>query len=205
MTQSSFPRSEKSTSGRAYLVPVDLAAEPDRPLLLIRAIKPADSEPLRYAFEHDLSSLSRYQRFHAPLSRLPDRLVHYLTHADGVDHVALIAFALNPSEPAHGVGVARFIRTPTQPDTAELAITVVDHAQGHGIGRHLLEALSAAALVRGIRTFNLVVLSSNQRVRAWLRKLGAVARSSEAGVITFQLPIAALDKSSRNSARSSAA
>jgi GNAT superfamily N-acetyltransferase len=199
-------RVEKSTNGRTD--PHERAAhdQPAAPLrLVIRPIKPSDSNALQYAFEHELSSASRHLRFHAAISRLPDRLLHYLTHVDGIDHVALVAFELGESLPAAGVGVARFVRVAGWPDTAELAVTVVDHAQGHGIGRLLVEALGAAARERGIRTFNMVVLGSNRRVRDWLLQLGAVGRSSEAGVITFQLPADALDKSSRNSTRNSAA
>jgi GNAT superfamily N-acetyltransferase len=197
---------EKSTNGRTYPnTPADQELPAGPPCLLIRPIKPSDSEALQHAFEHELSSASRYLRFHAAISRLPDRMVHYLTHVDGIDHVALVAFECGESLPAAGVGVARFVRVAGWPDTAELAVTVVDHAQGHGIGRLLVEALGAAAQERGIRTFNLVVLGSNRRVRDWLLRLGAVGRSSEAGVITFQLPVEALVTSSANSNRSSAA
>jgi ribosomal protein S18 acetylase RimI-like enzyme len=207
MTQSSYPPSEKSTNGRAYPSSVERQSAAPAALLplLIRSIEPADSDALQYAFQHDLSPTSRYQRFHAAISRLPDRLVHYLTHVDGVDHVALVAFMLSNTQPSTGVGVARFVRIAGQPHSAELAIAVVDHAQGLGIGRRLLEQLGRAARERDIDTFTLVVLNGNQRVRAWLRRLGAEAHRSEAGVITYQLPVGALETNSRNSPRSSAA
>jgi ribosomal protein S18 acetylase RimI-like enzyme len=206
MTQSS--PSEKSTNGRAYGIQNEASAAlaPDERLpLLIRAIKPSDSGGLQYAFEHELSPGSRYQRFHAAISRLPDRLVHYLTHVDGGDHVALVAVMLSNTQPSMGVGIARFVRVADAPHMAELAVAVVDHAQGLGIGRRLLEQLGRAAHERDIDTFTLVVLNTNQRVRAWLARLGAVAQRGEAGVLTYQLPVDALDSNSRNRPRSSVA
>jgi hypothetical protein len=44
-----------------------------------------------------------------------------------------------------------------------------------------------------VHTFTLLVLANNGRVRQWLARLGAVGRSSDAGVITFHLPLSAFN------------
>jgi RimJ/RimL family protein N-acetyltransferase len=160
--------------------------------LLIRPIRPSDADALQRTFEKQ-SELSRYFRFHSALRRLPDELLHRLTHVDGIDHVALVALERRGSLPPLGVGVARFVRDPSAPDSAELAIAVEDHAQHHGIARRLLRALGAEASERGIRTFSMRVLAANGRVRQLLASLGAVGRGSDADVITFQLAVSALD------------
>ena len=161
------------------------------PRLYIRSILPSDADALQAAFMQ-LSEQSRYFRFHSPLRRLPDRLLHDLTHVDGIDHVALVAFEVREGQPANGVAVARFVRNPAAPSTAELAITVADAAQGHGVGRRVLRALAARAADRGIETFTMIVLSGNQRVRHLLTGLGATYQQREADVLTLRVPVRAL-------------
>ena len=196
------PLSLKSTNGRSL--------ESDEPLatsapLMIRPIRPSDSIGLQHAFDHDFSANSRYLRFHTPLRNLSDVMVHYLTHVDGIDHVALVAIEFAPGQPVNGVGVARFVRDTNDPGAAELAAAVVDHAQGRGIGRRLLEALARAAHARGIERFHMDVLSNNRKVVSWALRLGAISGAMQGGVATYQLPVAALLTSSDNNPRSSAA
>jgi RimJ/RimL family protein N-acetyltransferase len=162
-----------------------------RTTLSIRPIRPSDSDALQSAFEHQ-SMQSRYYRFHSALRRLPDRLLHDLTHVDGIDHVALVAFESVGSLLQDGVGVARFVRDARLRDNAELAIAVAEHAQGHGIARRLLHALAAKAKERGIRTFTMHVLAANSRVRQLLASLGAEAQGSDADVILFHIAVDAL-------------
>lgn len=180
----------QSTNGRSLWedLPAGTRVEPD--WIRIRPIRDSDAEALRHAFE-GLSQSSRYFRFHSPLRQLSDRMARYLTHVDGIDHVALVAIDRSHAA-ALGIGVARFVRNPRAPETAELAITVIDEAQGHGVARNLLEALGHAAERRGVREFTMVVLSGNHKVRRMLTHLGAVARGSEGEVIHFALPVRAL-------------
>src|ERR687897_58989 len=51
------------------------------------------------------------------------------------------------------VAVARCVRLPDRPDTAEMAIVVGDPFQGQGLGRALTLALADAAVAVGIRRF----------------------------------------------------
>jgi GNAT superfamily N-acetyltransferase len=63
------------------------------------------------------------------------------TDLDLRDHEAMIAL----DESGEGVGVARYVRNNPPPDTAEVAVTVVDGWQGRGLGTLLLQAISARA------------------------------------------------------------
>ncbi len=160
----------------------------------VRPIRSSDAPALQAGFE-ELSPLSRYHRFHSGMQRLPERLLRYLTEVDGVDHVALVA--LETGEPGEsgderGVGVARFVRNRQDPATAELAVTVLDRAQGRGVARRLLAELAAAAQVRGIDTFTAEVIAGNSRARRLLTSLGAIGRGHASDVMAFHLPVAAL-------------
>jgi GNAT superfamily N-acetyltransferase len=176
--------SRVSTNGRSH---ADLPCG-----LRLRPILPSDAPALQDAFEH-LSPLARYYRFHAGMAHLPDELLRKLTVVDGVNHVALVAIEHCPEQPGAGVGVARFVRSPDAPERAEITVTVIDRARGRGVARRLLEALAPLARERGIATFTMHVLAGNARVRALAKSLGAVASGFEAGVISFALPVAALD------------
>ena len=66
--------------------------------------------------------------------------VRYLTDVDHRNHEALIAITRRQGE---AVGVARFVRDPQDPTTAEVAMSVVDEWQNRGVGSMLATRLSA--------------------------------------------------------------
>jgi len=112
-----------------------------------------------------LSPDTVYRRFHAPLRRPPveaERLVR-------VDHdlreavVAVIGGDV--------VGVARYDRTSADLSTAEFAVVVEDAWQGVGVGRQLVEELTALAAHRGVRTLTATVQKDNDRVIRLIRRL----------------------------------
>ena len=73
-------------------------------------------------------------------------MVTYLTEIDHHDHEAIIALE---EESGEGIGVARYVRNPTHPETAEVAVTVIDEWQGRGLGTLLLEVLGQRARAEG--------------------------------------------------------
>jgi GNAT superfamily N-acetyltransferase len=132
---------------RAALPPAREIALRDGMPILVRPILPEDKDRLREGLTR-LSRASRYRRF--------------LT-------------ALDPTQPAQpGLGVARYVRLPEDPTTAEAAVTVLDQYQGRGIGTILLEVLAASARQHGIRRFRAYVLAENVTMVEILRDLGAM-------------------------------
>ncbi len=162
-------------------------------VLRLRHIRPDDAVELRRAFDR-LSPMSRFRRFFGGLESLDDATVHYLTSVDGIDHVAIVALTDSPDLKTDvGVGVARFIRLPGEPEVAEAAIVVVDDFQGRGIGALLGETLAEAARERGITHFRAEVLASNGPARKPLEDLHAHVLRADDDSIVFDIPIAKAD------------
>lgn len=136
--------------------------------LAMRPIEANDRDALREGFER-LSEESRYRRFFAPLSRLSETDLRYLTEVDHSDHEAIIGFDAASGEP---VGVARYVRS-EDPRTAEVAVTVVDDHQHRGIATELLEQLVRRAREEGIERFVALILPENEAAIELFRHLSA--------------------------------
>jgi GNAT superfamily N-acetyltransferase len=137
----------------------------------LRLIRPDDKEHMVKAFEN-LSTASRYKRFFGTKKILTERELRYFTEIDQYNHFALGALELDDDNKEIGVeGVARFIRLPTDKECAEVGITVIDSAQGKGIGRLLLVRMFSAAIERGIKRLRFECLSENQDMQRLVSKL----------------------------------
>lgn len=123
----------------------------------LRPIQPDDKRLLVRGFER-LSEDSRYRRFFTPMSELPLAQLEYLTEVDHHDHEAILAV----DEHGEPVGVARYIRSTSEPDAAEAAVAVVDDWQGRGVGRALLNRLATRARQEGVSRFTALVQADNQ-------------------------------------------
>jgi nitroimidazol reductase NimA-like FMN-containing flavoprotein (pyridoxamine 5'-phosphate oxidase superfamily)/GNAT superfamily N-acetyltransferase len=155
--------------------------------VLIRPIEPGDkwrlSEGLR-----QLSPRSRFSRFHAPVDRLTDAQLAYLTEIDYDDHMAWLA--LDPEEPDEpGMGVARYVRLRGEPEVAEAAVTVLDRHQGKGLGTLLFELLVRSAIAHGVRVLRNYVLASNEGMLAIFDELGATRRYEGGGAYVVDVPL----------------
>jgi GNAT superfamily N-acetyltransferase len=139
--------------------------------VLIRPIRPDDKDRLVAGLER-LSPESRYRRFLRPVKELTDRELRYLTEIDYTNHYAIGALALDEPE-GPGLGIARYVRDPVDPDVAEAAVAVVDDFQGKGLGSLLLSHLIEAARRNRISVFRAWVLAENRTVIDGLRALGA--------------------------------
>jgi RimJ/RimL family protein N-acetyltransferase len=124
--------------------------------LLVRPLQPDDKRRIAQAFER-LSPETRYRRFFAPLPRLSEQDLRYLTEVDHHDHEALAA--VNP-ENGMIVGVARYVRS-EDPTEAEVAVVVGDPWQGRGVATALLQRLVGRAREEGIDHFVALVMSDN--------------------------------------------
>jgi protein lysine acetyltransferase len=125
----------------------------------IRPIRPSD-KPLLAEGMLRLSPESRYRRFLTAKPRLTAAELRYLTEVDGRDHVALVAVVPEAGR-ERLVGVARFVRLPEDPGTAEFAIVVADDWQGRGLGRLLAERVGAAAAASDVRRFRAITHVDN--------------------------------------------
>jgi GNAT superfamily N-acetyltransferase len=134
-----------------------------------------------------LSPESRYRRFLVPMHELSDPAVRYLTEIDHHDHEAMIALDAQTGE---GIGVARYVRDPNQPDAAEVAVTVIDDWQGKGLGTLLLEVISARARAEGITRFTALMLAENTEMMDLLGELDRVrVVDRDLGTVEVEVPI----------------
>lgn len=136
----------------------------------LRRLRPDDRDLLLAGFER-LSPESRYLRFFTPMSHLPESVLQRLLDVDGHNHVAIGAVSTGERGEKEGLGVARFVRLPDTPDTAEAAVAVVDHMQRRGLGKLLLSELAMVAREQGIARFRVEVLRTNKAIDALLRDL----------------------------------
>jgi GNAT superfamily N-acetyltransferase len=148
--------------------------------LEVSPLQPADKSLLREGVKH-LSPESAYRRFFVPTAHLSDGQLTYLTTLDHQRHEAL---GVSDPVTGEGVAVARYIQTTDDPATAEIAIAVIDRWQGKGVGRALLNRLSAVAQARGISRFSGLILADNRRMIDLLSSLGSVvSRRAESGTL----------------------
>src|SRR3954451_4596338 len=131
---------------------------PDGTRVVIRAIRPGDKAMLARGLAL-LSEETRRRRFLGAKPRLTAGELRYLTEVDGDSHLALVAVLAD--RPDHVVAVARYVRLPEDPATADAAIVVGDPWQRKGLGRRLAIMLADAASVHGIRRFSAAMLSDN--------------------------------------------
>ena len=152
--------------------------------LMIRLLASGDAENLLRIFEQ-LSSESRYKRFlqsvdHVNKNRVNDEIDKVIAQIPEQGN-GLIAF--NNGEP---VGAARYVRTEAQ--TAELAISIIDSAQGMGIGSQLMPLLTELAFEDGIVHLVGTISNSNEAMWHLINKLPyKLTRYSEGSESSFTL------------------
>jgi acetyltransferase len=135
----------------------------------IRPVRSTDAAELQRAFAL-MSEESQYRRFLTGTPRLTDAQAAYFTDVDHVDHEAYVAHS--PQDETYIIGVVRFIRYPSAPFDAELAITVADSWHGRGLATALLRTLSERAIDVGVRRFRAEMKADNEAVLRLLRSAG---------------------------------
>ncbi len=139
----------------------------DGSIIELREVRPDDKQGIAAGFDR-LSPESRYRRFFSSLDRLSATDLAYLTEVDHHDHEAVIGF--DPD--GNTVGVARYVRG-DEPDTAEVAVVVLDDWQGIGAGTALLERLTERAAENGVKRFVALVLQENSEAIELFRSIDA--------------------------------
>jgi GNAT superfamily N-acetyltransferase len=158
--------------------------------VLIRPLLPSDRAELAAGFVK-LSAESRRRRFFDSDHELDDDDLDYLTHPDQVDHVAIAALR-DDGDGAHGVAVGRYIRDPLDRDVAEVAVTVQDDEQGHGIGTLLVWELASIAAGHGVKKLVSYALWVNESLIDLLVSHGGHAVPSEPGIARVDLDLTGL-------------
>jgi GNAT superfamily N-acetyltransferase len=146
----------------------------------LRLIRSSDKPLLREGLER-MSPESRYRRFLGVKHRLSDNELAYLTELDGYNHLAIGAVVHGRDGDDEGIGVARFIRSKTDPGAAEAAVAVIDDWQNKGVGTLLLLRLAAAAREREIARFQARIFAQNLPIRDILQQLGPSVRTTADG------------------------
>jgi RimJ/RimL family protein N-acetyltransferase len=142
----------------------------DGTAVLIRPIRPDDKARLSDGLRR-LSAETIRRRFLAAKPRFSAFELRYLTEVDGHDHIALVAVL--EGQPDVLIAVARSVRLPDAPDTAEMAIVVGDPWHGKGLGRHLANLLADEARRHGIRHFAATMLGENEAAIRLMRRINA--------------------------------
>jgi acetyltransferase len=164
---------------------------PDGTPALIWPLLPTDGEGLREAFRR-LSGHSRRRRFLGAVNQLDDSMIRRLVGSvDGAHHIALVLIALPPDGDEGPVGVAHLLQYSDDPATADIAVTVADDWQGHGVGTALVSALleRRPAAVTRLRT---VVDAGNRASLALLAGAGRLSSHPDSpGVLDITVELAA--------------
>jgi protein lysine acetyltransferase len=166
----------------AFLTPIPVRTR-DGSELLLRPVLPGDSQ--RTLQGHVLfSSDTLYRRFMS--ARVPSpALMDYLAEVDYVDHFVWVM----TDRDGNPVADARFVRDNHDPAVAEIAFTVADAYQGHGIGSFLIAALSVAARVAGVAKFSGRMLADNVAMRTIMDHYGAFWQRDDVGVVTTVIDV----------------
>jgi GNAT superfamily N-acetyltransferase len=134
-----------------------------------------------------LSPVSRRYRFNFSFKKFTRQDLHYLTHIDNRNHVAIAArhpYGLDRGYP--GMGVGRYIKLPKKPDTAEIALTIIDGYQNMGLGTVLFSLLAEHAGQNHITFFCGYVQAQNTAMLNLFQRFGARTVNRECGLLYLE-------------------
>ena len=154
---------------------------------LFRPLRQGDAPRIAEGYRM-LSQAGRLRRFQNPPDQLSVEHLQSLTASDSRDLAAWGAASLDkPDEP--GIGLARYLRWPDEPDAAEVAITIADAYQRKGAGMLLHACLHLAAHRQGYDHFYYEVPANNERLIHQLKDLGAETVGQPGEVRRLRLPV----------------
>jgi len=172
----------------AFITPIPVQVNDDTALLL-RPVLPGDSERSTHPTV-EFSTETLYRRFMSTRAPSP-ALMSYLFQVDYLDH---FVWVLVDGMDGPVVADVRFVRDVDDPAVAEIAFIVADEYQGRGIGGFLMDALTIAARVGGVRRFTARLLAENTPMRSILERYGAEWEREEPGVVITEFDVPAIDQ-----------
>jgi GNAT superfamily N-acetyltransferase len=160
---------------------------PARVRVRVEPLVPGDVVTVQRVFD-GLGTRSRALRFLTAKPRLTSTDLAVLSDVDGRDRVALVA-----RHDGCAIGIARFVRDPEDPATAEVAVAVVDAWQDRWVGTRLAHALVDRAQDLGITRFTAAMAHDNDAAaRLMHRVAGDVTRVGwNAGTVDFEISLGA--------------
>lgn len=158
-----------------------------RPVCL-RTIRPSDEERIREGIM-EMSDRSRYLRFFSAFREPPDSIVKRLSAVDGHDHIGWGAISLDGVD-YPPIGAAHAIRLEQKPDTAELAVALLDEYHGLGLARMLIAAVLVNCARENLLYLEMQVMAENGAAANLVKYLGAKRAPQLEAVALYRLRVA---------------
>lgn len=153
--------------------------------LNFRPIHPTDEPRMRDLF-YKLSAATIYYRFMSHQKRVSRHQIQDFVYIDHRNDVTIVG-TLPESYGEDIIAVGSYYLD-QKTNLAEVAFTVSDKWQNHGIGTFLLKHLGRIARRNGIRGFTAEVLVENKPMQAVINKSNTKVRSTVGtGVVSFQM------------------
>jgi len=147
--------------------------------VVIRAQRPDDREELLAAV-HRASTETLYHRFFAVKREFSKEEAHFFLDIDFVNHVALVAEAVEGGRPVI-VGGCRYVMV--EPGRAEVAFSVIDAYQKRGLGTALMRHIAAIGREAGLKELVAEVLSDNAPMLKVFERSGLQLTSRREGSV----------------------
>jgi RimJ/RimL family protein N-acetyltransferase len=155
----------------------------DHRVVDVRPLERRDRDGLADAISR-LSPQTRYLRFANAKPHMSSRELDFLVDVGRREHRALLA--IDPAT-GRGVGVVRYVQLQAEPDVAEIAATVSDEWQGHGLGSAMVAQLIEQARDDGFGALRASVLATNRRSVAMLLRSGFSPLPGRGSLREYQL------------------
>jgi RimJ/RimL family protein N-acetyltransferase len=155
----------------------------DQRVVDVRPLERRDRDGLADAISR-LSPQTRYLRFANAKPHMSSRELDFLVDVGRREHRALLA--IDPAT-GRGVGVVRYVQLKAEPDVAEIAATISDEWQGHGLGSAMVAQLIEQARDDGFEALRASVLATNRRSVAMLLRSGFSPLPGRGSLREYQL------------------